>query len=154
MNEEVKEGGIMNEEVKESIEVETKEKKPAIPLALDTKLEGVRTNLANWMLIIAAFVMFLGTVGIISTAVQEKSWIFWVAITALCLLGVSLLAGLETHISYVGALMLDESKASLWDKCSTVCLWIQAMTLGFGILGTIVAMVAYWVKPLATTAPF
>ena len=42
----------MEEEIRESVEVEVevKEKKPKIPLAAGTKLEDVRTNLANWIL--------------------------------------------------------------------------------------------------------
>jgi hypothetical protein len=119
----------------------------------DGEIRYSRTAITNWLLFIAALIMFLGTSVLLGT-IANKNWIFYVSFIGLCFLGASVLAGVKSHINYALAHMwqadegLSTESESPWfyrlNRWAALSFWGQLWLFGIGMLLGIVATLAFF----------
>lgn len=122
------------------------EEKPRKMQVIGTNLEQLRTTITNWLLLVAGFGIFIGLPMTLGTLATEKDWVFYLAIAGLCALGISMLSGLISHISYLGGLSLEKEKSFTWDSSTLYSFLVQVITLGAGIILTVVSIVVFWAR--------
>jgi len=138
-------------------------KKPKQLKVINKDFANTRMTIANWLLIIASFGVFLGGGTAIANGAGNKDWVFWVALIGIGFLGASILAGIASHIAYAGGSVLapdslvvpSNEKIYSWDNCSLISLWFQMGLFGVGMTLAIVSLLSFWIKfsPVSTMSP-
>lgn len=156
MKDDKSEGGIFEEEESgEDIFPEDIEK-PGRLRVIGGGLEKPRTSVANWLLIIASFGIFFG--GGTALGSGQKDWIFWMGLVGLGLLGVSIIAGVVSHLAYSGALLSGEDGKGgniySWDSVTISSFLLQVGCFGAGMFLTVIALLSFWADFSAITPAF
>lgn len=143
-------------------EAKTEEKATSEPKVIGTKFEKVRMTVTNWLLIVAAFEVFLGMSFTLNMISGNKDWMFWLMFVANCLAGVSLLVGVLSHAAYAKGLMLQSDLEKVadaklrvlsWDEWIQVTFWAQLAAFGVGFACFLVSWLSFLAK-FSPTAGF
>jgi hypothetical protein len=119
-------------------------------------------TVTNWLLVVAAFEVFLGMSFILNMVSGNKGWMFWLMFVANCLAGVSLLVGVLSHAAYAKGLMLQsdlekDAKTDVqlrvlsWDEWIQVTFWAQLAAFGVGFICFLTSWLTFLAKFSPTT---